>query len=95
MKKKTVREEHVDNSKVHRVIFDDCHNFEAKTRYSEIIRASGGRVQDFIIDFKMKRVKFFVTLDTSLENFVNRLNSSIYGEKITEEWKKTKGVTEL
>lgn len=85
----------VDYSKVYKIIFDDCLDFSRNIEYQKAIESSGGRVQDFVIDFRTKRIKYYIVLGVSFDTFIERLNSTSYSSRVAGYWNSTRGVSEL
>jgi hypothetical protein len=62
----------------------------------QLLDSCGARVQDYIIDFKHRRVKYFVTLNLEISVFMERLYSSMDGDKVLEySTNNSRGVSEL
>lgn len=86
----------VDGSRIYRILFDSCHNYATHLRYMQVLDSCGARVQDYIIDFKHRRVKYFVTLNLEISVFMERLYSSMDGDKVLEySTNNSRGVSEL
>jgi hypothetical protein len=85
----------VDYSKTYRIIFDDCIDYSRNVEYQQAIQFAGARVQDFVIDFRTKRIKYYIVLGVSFDTFLERINSTSYGCRIFGYWNSTRGVSEL
>lgn len=79
----------------HRIIFDDCIDYSRNLEYQAALHSAGARVQDFVIDFRSKRIRYLIVIGTSWESFIERMMKTPYGTKITNNWQKTRGVSEL
>lgn len=85
----------VDYSKVYKIIFDDCVDYSRNIEYQRAIQSSGARVQDFVIDFRTKRIKYYIVLGVSFDIFLDRLYTTQYSSRIAGYWNSTRGVSEL
>lgn len=85
----------VDYSRIHQIIFEDCVDYSRNLEYQSALQSAGARVHDFVIDFRTKRIKYYIVLGINWESFMDRIHNSPYGNKITETWNRTRGVSEL
>ena len=95
MRTRIVSGEMVEYSRTYRIIFEDCVDYSRNLEYQAALQSAGARVQDFVIDFRSKRIKYLVSIGISWEAFMERMMRTPYGNNITDTWHKKRGVNEL
>jgi len=95
MKTGTILGAMTGNGVIYQLIIEDCTGYSVNLEYQKVLESCGARIQDFIIDFRSKRIRYYITLNITWEEFSDRLSHTPIWGKISKHWRGTRGITEL